>query len=190
MATASPDSDKLRGDTLHWCFIHLQRERISFERTHLLGLAKRLLVENGEQTAGKEKTITKDVAVLLQNYVASDRLKGAEERQNLLTDLHLLNESEREIYQFSLEKRENVPDLILLFALLSAKGEQNLLDFGQIQHVAFVFCMNDLLLRERILAHATSIPSSHFLYRDCRYAPNGILGPMFPPAGTQCLLPS
>lgn len=116
----------------NWCFIHLQRERISFERTHLLGLAKRLLVENGEQTAGKEKTITKDVAVLLQNYVASDRLKGAEERQNLLTDLHLLNESERDIYQFSLEKRENVPDLILLFALLSAKGEQNLLDFGQI----------------------------------------------------------
>ena len=45
-----------------------------------------------------------------------------------------------------------MPDLILLFALLSAKGEQNLLDFGQIQHVAFVFCMNDLLLRERILA--------------------------------------
>lgn len=136
----------------NWCFIRLQRERISFERTHLLGLAKRLLAENGEQTVGKEKTITKDVAVLLQNYVVSNRLKGGEDRQNLLTDLHLLNGSEGETYQFCLDKRENVPDLILLFALLSVKGDRNLLDFGQIQHVAFVFCMNDLLLRERILA--------------------------------------
>ena len=134
----------------NWCFIELQRERLSFERSHMESFVKRKFAECGREQFYNEATIRKDIGVLLLNYANPFRAKSVEEYQNLLLDLQLVRTEDGKTYAFNLEHHSQVPYGILLFALVHAQTESKSLDFSQLQRIAAIFCFSDVAFLEQL----------------------------------------
>ncbi len=137
-------------------FTRFQRERLVFEREHVVAFVKRTMTEDGKQKAYNENTVKKDVGVLLQNYVQPQKAQAMEDYSSLLIDLDLIRQSpDGKQYTFNVEGKRQLPPGILLYAIAREKGEDNSVDYDTLQTIGNMFCLNDMELIAMLMAIQT-----------------------------------
>lgn len=140
-------------------FTQFQRERLSFDREHLLSFVKRTMTEDGKLKTYNENTVRKDVGVLLQNYVQPQKAQSMEDYSSLLIDLDLIRQSnEGKLYTFNIEGKRQIPLAILLYAIAKEKGEDNSVDYDTLHSIGNIFCLNDMELISMLMALQVKYP--------------------------------
>ena len=137
----------------HLLFTRFQRERLTFERDHIVAFVKRCMTEDGKLKTYNENTVKKDVGVLLQNYVQPQKAQSMEDYSSLLIDLDLIRLStDDKQYTFNVEGKRQLPLAILLYAISKEKGEDNSVDYDTLQTIGDIFCLNDMELITMLMA--------------------------------------
>lgn len=140
-------------------FTRFQRERLVFEREHLVAFVKRTMTEDGKLKMYNENTVKKDVGVLLQNYVQPQKAQAMEDYSSLLIDLDLIRQSpDGKQYTFNVEGKRQLPLGILLYAIAREKGEDNSVDYDTLQTIGNMFCLNDMELITMLMAIQVKYP--------------------------------
>lgn len=141
-------------------FSRFQRERLSFERNHLLAFVKRIMMEAGLLKNFNENTVKKDIGVLLQNYVLLHKASSIEDSSVLMGDLDLVNLSDEGMqYSFNVEGKRQMPNEILLYAIVKEKGENNSVDYDTLQAIANIFCLSDMELINMLIDLQEEFPN-------------------------------
>lgn len=141
-------------------FSRFQRERLSFERDHLLAFVKRIMVEAGLLKSFNENTVKKDIGVLLQNYVLLHKASSIEDYSVLMADLDLVNLSDEGMqYSFNVEGKRQMPNEILLYAIVKEKGENNSVDYDTLQAIGNIFCLSDMELISMLIEIQEDFPN-------------------------------
>lgn len=126
-------------------FIHLQRERKSFDCQNLLNLVKRMMTEDGKQGQFNENTVKKDIGTLLLNYVLPQKANALDDYSSLLIDLDLIRiDADGKNYLFNIDGKRLIPWQIFLYALIVYKGKDKTVSSDMLLDVGLIFCMNDL----------------------------------------------
>lgn len=147
-------------------FKRFQRERLTFDRTHVIAFVKRIMTENGKIKQFNENTVKKDVGVLLQNYSLSHKPASMEDYSMLLTDLDLIRlSSDEKQYSFNIDGKRQLPVEILLYAIVKEKGDTDNVDYETLQLIGNVFCLNDMELINMLMALQVKFPNI-FRYTD------------------------
>lgn len=142
-------------------FTRFQRERITFDRQQVVSFVKRCVIEDGKLKAYNENTVKKDVGVLLQNYVQPQRTQTMEDYSSLLIDLDLIRlSSDSKQYTYNIEGKRQLPQDILLYAIVCEKGRDNSVDYDTLQRVGLIFCLNDMELISMLLSLQTIYPQN------------------------------
>ncbi len=149
----------------HLLFTRLQKERLSFDRQHLLALAKRAMAEDGKLKSFNENTVKKDIRVMLSNYVLPQNSNNTDEYSALLIDLDLIRTSNGRTFLFNIEGKRPIPPDILLYAILKEKGNDNSVEYDTLQDIGLVFCMNDMETVAALAALQEQYPD-HIRYSD------------------------
>lgn len=144
-------------------FCRFQRERLTFERHHILSFVKRSMTEAGRLKAYNENTLRKDASILLQNYTHT-KAHSAEDYSFLLTDLDLLRSIDTAQYSFNLEGKRSLPIEILFYAIVSESKGNYTIDYDILQSIGLIFCIHDLELIAMLLALQEKYPT------DIRYS--------------------
>lgn len=140
-------------------FMRFQRERITFEREHVVAFVRRTMAEVGKQKIYNENTVRKDIGVLLQNYVQPHKAQSMEDYSNLLIDLDLIRQlTDGRQYAFNADGKRQLPADILLFAIIRGKGKDNSVDYDTLQNIGNIFCLSDIELIDILLALQTKYP--------------------------------
>lgn len=140
-------------------FTRFQRERLTFEREHLVSFVKRTMTEDGRLKTYNEKTVKKDVGVLLQNYVQPQKPQSMEDYSSLLIDLDLIRQSQDgKQYTFNVEGKRQLPLVILLFAIVNEKGDDNSVDYDTLQTIGNMLCLNDMEIINMLMALQVKYP--------------------------------
>ncbi len=140
-------------------FTRFQRERLTFEREHLVSFVKRTMTEDGRLKTYNENTVKKDVGVLLQNYVQPQKPQSMEDYSSLLIDLDLIRQSQDgKQYTFNVEGKRQLPLVILLFAIVNEKGDDNSVDYDTLQTIGNMLCLNDMELINMLMALQVKYP--------------------------------
>ena len=140
-------------------FTRFQRERLTFEREHLVSFVKRTMTEDGKIKTYNENTVKKDVGVLLQNYVQPQKMQSMEDYSSLLIDLDLIRQSaDGKQYVFNVEGKRQLPLVILLYAIAKEKGDDNSVDYDTLQSIGNMFCLNDMELITMLMAIQVKFP--------------------------------
>jgi hypothetical protein len=149
-------------------FTRFQRERIVFSRSQLVAFVKRIMTEDGKLKTYNENTVTKDVGVLLQNYVHPQNPQSLEDYAALLIDLDLINvldeekqspsTTDRKQYTINTEGKRQLPLDILLFAIANEKGKDKSVDYDTLQNIGSMFCLSDMELISMLLSLQTKYP--------------------------------
>ncbi len=140
-------------------FTRFQRERLTFEREHLVSFVKRTMTEDGRLKTYNENTVKKDVGVLLQNYVQPQKPQSMEDYSSLLIDLDLIRQSQDgKQYTFNVEGKRQLPLVILLFAIVNEKGDDNSVDYDTLQTIGNMLCLNDMELINMLMALQVKFP--------------------------------
>lgn len=96
-------------------------------------------------------TLSKDINILFQNYIYPDNLTNPERYSNLLIGLRLLrylrkderiNDKTVEIYGFTDVKPDNIPEEVILYALLDHQKQESILSNDILTDIALTFCMS------------------------------------------------
>ena len=122
-------------------FVDFQRERREFDKNQLQNFIKRKCSIPDQKNTYNENTVSKDIAVFLQNYVTPGDLKQLERYSALLINLGLLQEIDKGIYRFQEISPKAIPNAVILYALWDIKGDDKLLSFDKIQELSLVFCV-------------------------------------------------
>lgn len=140
-------------------FTRFQRERLTFEREHLVSFVKRTMTEDGRLKTYNENTVKKDVGVLLQNYVQPQKPQSMEDYSSLLIDLDLIRQSQDgKQYTFNVEGKRQLPLVILLFAIVNEKGDDNSVDYDTLQTIGNMLCLNDMEIINMLMALQVKFP--------------------------------
>lgn len=139
-------------------FIELQRERKIFDKEQLQSFIKRKCSVPEQKNVYNENTISKDINVLIQTYVAPSDLKQLERYSALLINLGLLKEAEKDMYSFQEVNPKTIPDAILLYALLNVNGDDIVVSFDKITYLSLLFCTSISFFLDRIRELATNHP--------------------------------
>jgi len=131
----------------NWVFCGLQIAHQQFSRDRVVTYVKQRLAEEQKLSQYSENSIKKDVAVLLQNYVAPQKSQNNEDYSSLLLDLDIIRQNKDDkdkIYYFNEEGKREIPKEIFLYALFKIKGIDNTVSYETIKEkVSLTFCMND-----------------------------------------------
>lgn len=147
-------------------FTRFQRERLTFDRTHVTAFVKRIMTENRMIKQFNENTVKKDVGVLLQNYLLSHKPSSMEDYSILLTDLDLIRlSSDEKQYSFNIDGKRQLPVEILLYAIVKEKGNTDNVDYDTLQLIGNVFCLSDMELVYMLMALEVKFPNT-FRYTD------------------------
>ena len=147
-------------------FTRFQRERLSFDREHLLAFIKRSMAENNQSKNFNENTVKKDIGVFLQNYTLSRKASSMEDYSVLMTDLDLIRLSDDEMqYSFNVRGKRQIPIEILLYAIVKEKGDNNSVDYDTLQSIGNVFCLSDMELINMLMEIQECFPKT-FRYSD------------------------
>ena len=113
----------------------------------MLSFVKLKLAEAGKSNLFNEKTINKDIGVLLLNYVLPRKPKSNEDFSSLLLDLDLIRQdTEQKGYYFNGDGKREVTKEIFLYGLLKLKAKtgDSSITYETIQdQVGSIFCMSD-----------------------------------------------
>lgn len=148
-------------------FCDFQREHSSFQREQIANYIKIRLIENGTPSIFNKNTITKDIGVLLQNYVLPRKSQSNEDYSSLLIDLDLIRQnSEGGGYFFNAEGKRKVTKEVFLYGLLKVMGEDKSISYDAIrEQIGYIFCMTDIELIQ-MLKQLASDYSENLAYSD------------------------
>lgn len=132
-------------------FVEFQNERKEFTVEQLTKFVKRKCLDSKNENLYNENTVTKDIHVLLSNYVMPDEGKPFEDYSALLLELNLIRaNTEEKTYIFNdLSKRAIIPE-ILLYAIIDQKDSDKTISFDILQKISLIFCVPMLELIENI----------------------------------------
>ena len=148
-------------------FCDFQREHSSFQREQIANYIKIRLIENGTPSIFNKNTITKDIGVLLLNYVLPRKSQSNEDYSSLLIDLELIRQnSEGGGYFFNAEGKRKVTKEVFLYGLLKVMGEDKSISYDAIrEQIGYIFCMTDIELIQ-MLKQLASDYSENLAYSD------------------------
>ena len=130
-------------------FQDYQRRNREFDKQQLQNFLESACKRDGYEV--NSSTLAKDINVLLQNYVYPENVTDPEKCANLLMNLHLIrfigremriNERNAEIYGFADVKPEDVPEEVILYALLEFGSQEKTLSNDVLSDIALTFCMS------------------------------------------------
>lgn len=130
-------------------FQDYQRRNREFDKQQLQNFLESACKRDGYEV--NSSTLAKDINVLLQNYVYPENVTDPEKCANLLMNLHLIrfigremriNERNAEIYGFADVKPEDVPEEVILYALLDFGSQEKTLSNDVLSDIALTFCMS------------------------------------------------
>lgn len=130
-------------------FLDYQRRNREFGKQQLQSFVESACKRDGYDVNGG--TLAKDINVLLQNYVYPENVTDPEKCANLLMNLHLIrfigketriNERNAEIFGFADVKPEDIPEEVILYALLEYGRQEKTLSNDVLADVALSFCMS------------------------------------------------
>lgn len=130
-------------------FQDYQRRNREFDKQQLQNFVESACKRDGYEV--NSSTLAKDINVLLQNYVYPENVTDPEKCANLLMNLHLIrfigremriNERNAEIYGFADVKPEDVPEEVILYALLEFGSQERTLSNDVLSDIALTFCMS------------------------------------------------
>ena len=122
-------------------FLSFQREKREFDKEQLQQFIKRKCDVPEQKNVYNENTINKDIRVMLQNYVMPNDLKSLEDFSALLINLNLLRMNEEKKYSFNSKSKDDIPSIIILYALIDIKGNDKTISFDTLLDVSLLFCM-------------------------------------------------
>lgn len=122
-------------------FVEFQRERREFDKSQLQSFIKRKCSILEQKNIYNENTVSKDINVLLQNYVEPHDLKQLERFSALLINLGLIKEVDKSVYRFQEITADTIPDIVLLYAVCNMRDEDKSLSFDKIQELSLIFCV-------------------------------------------------
>ena len=122
-------------------FLSFQREKREFDKEQLQQFIKRKCDVPEQKNVYNENTINKDIRVMLQNYVMPNDLKSLEDFSALLINLNLLRMNEEKKYSFNSKSKNDIPSIIVLYALIDIKGSDKTISFDTLLDVSLLFCM-------------------------------------------------
>ena len=122
-------------------FLSFQREKREFDKEQLQQFIKRKCDVPEQKNVYNENTINKDIRVMLQNYVMPNDLKSLEDFSALLINLNLLRMNEEKKYSFNSKSKDDIPSIIVLYALIDIKGSDKTISFDTLLDVSLLFCM-------------------------------------------------
>lgn len=129
----------------YFLFAHLQRERKSFDRQHVIHFVKRVMIEDGKQNQFNENTVKKDIGTLLLTYVLPQKAKALDDYSSLLIDLDLIRpDVDGKNYHFNIDGKRQIPWQIFFYAIISLKGNDNTVSYDLLQEIGLMFCMSDM----------------------------------------------
>lgn len=140
-------------------FLDYQRRNREFGKQQLQSFVESACKRDGYDV--NSGTLAKDINVLLQNYVYPENVTDPEKCANLLMNLHLIrfigketriNERNAEIFGFADVKPEDIPEEVILYALLEYGRQEKTLSNDVLADVALSFCMSMNNLA-KILSH-------------------------------------
>lgn len=146
-------------------FTELQRERKTFSKDQIQSFIKIKCSVPEQKNVYNENTISKDINVLLQTYVAPSDLKQLERYSALLINLGLIKEVEKDIYHFQEIDGAVIPDAVLLYSLLSVRGDDAVLSFDKLTYLSLLFCVPITSFLER-MRHLSDKYSNFIDYTD------------------------
>lgn len=119
-------------------FNEFRKKRVEFNKTQLTQFIKRKCEESG--TVFTEKTVQRDIAVFLRNYVRPGRQsKNIEDLYSglfidldLITQLRKFDEEENTWYRIENKARKDLPDEIMLYSILSNSEYEDSITFEQL----------------------------------------------------------
>lgn len=130
-------------------FLDYQRRNREFDKQQLQNFIETVCKRDGYDL--NSSTLAKDIIVLLQNYVYPENVTDPEKCSNLLMNLRLIryigkeariNERNAEIYVFADVKPEDVPEDVILYALLDYRYQERTLSNDVLADIALIFCMS------------------------------------------------
>lgn len=122
-------------------FLSFQREKREFDKEQLLQFIKRKCDVPEQKNVYNENTVNKDIKVMLQNYVMPLDLKSLDDFSALLINLNLIRKNEDKKYSFNSKSKDDVPSIVLLYALIDQKGNDKTISFDMLQDISLLFCM-------------------------------------------------
>lgn len=122
-------------------FLSFQREKREFDKDQLLQFIKRKCDVPEQKNVYNENTVNKDIKVMLQNYVMPMDLKSLEDFSALLINLNLIRKNEDKKYSFSSKCKDDIPSVVVLYALIDYKGNDKTVSFDMLQDISLIFCM-------------------------------------------------
>ncbi len=146
-------------------FLDYQRRNREFDKQQLQCYVETLCKKNGYEV--NEGTLAKDINVLLQNYVYPEYVTDTEKSSNLLMGLRLLryigkeehiNEKTTETYGFTEAHPEEVPEEIVLYALMNWRKQERTLSNDVLSGIALALCMSMSSLAKTISRLAVKYP--------------------------------
>lgn len=105
-------------------FLSFQRETKGFDKDQIHLFLKRKCNVPEQKNVYNENTVSKDIRVLLQNYVKTKDLKALEDSSTLLSELNLIREVSNDKYVFCETKKSDIDADVLLYCLLDLKKGQ------------------------------------------------------------------
>lgn len=123
-------------------FLSFQREKREFDKEQLQQFLKRKCDVPEQKNVYNENTINKDIRVMLQNYVMPNDLKSLEDFSALLINLNLIRMNEEKKYSFNSKNKDEVPAVVVLYALIDMKGNDKTISFDMLLDVSLLFCMS------------------------------------------------
>lgn len=124
----------------HLVFVEFQREKKEFDKDQLLSFVRRKCNVPEQKNVFNENTVSKDIRVLLQNYIAPSNPKSFEEYSGIFIDLGLIRELDGQ-YSFNEVSPNQIHPLIILFALVDIAGDDKTVSFDKLQVLSLLFCM-------------------------------------------------
>ena len=132
-------------------FIDFHKEKNNeFTREQLQYFLKR---KNSETPYGhlyNENTVKRDIGVLLQNYVMTQKEKLNEVFSALLINLNLIKHSEDKTFYFNTKGKNKLTPEIFFYAIIEDKKDEQIISFDRLMDLALIFCLTKTELIEII----------------------------------------
>jgi len=123
-------------------FLQLQRESKSFSRDYVQSYIKRKCSAPEQKNVYNENTVKKDIRVLLQNYSFPSNPKSYEDFLPMLLDLQLIRKTDDGTYAFNETSKNDLPEIVVLYALLDTKNNSKIISFDELQNISLIFCIS------------------------------------------------
>lgn len=137
-------------------FNEFRREKIEFTKENYTGFIKRKS-ESQKSFSFNEKTILEDFSVLCKMYVSTSKDAKEDSFSGLLTDLGILKSLPRnkeDLYSIENSERKELPDEVILFALLDNENHGDSISFNNIENdfngIGSLFAINRIGLLNKI----------------------------------------